>query len=318
MTEMLYTMSIALPITLSCLGTSIGQGFIGKKTLKAVDLQPQASPEINKISLVGMTLTETSAILGFVISILLFLDTTVPVNVYYATMGRIGIGIAVGLSGFIAGVSSSLPAQAACISVARQPFFSNKILQLMLLTQTVIMTSNIFGFLIALLINTKVSTAADLNSGLQLLAAGISIGFGSIGPCIGLSLFTYSACIAIGVNRKSYGKILPFTFIGEAIIETPALFSLIISLLILNMTMTSPDGSVLKGIACLASAICIGLSSIGTGIGTGRTGSAACLEIGRDPENYSMISKVGLIALAMIDTCAIYGFIISMMLIFTI
>lgn len=317
MIEMLYTVSTAFPMALAAVGTGIGQGLIGLKSLKAMDIQPHAAVEINKMSLVGMTLTETSAILGLVVSILLILDTSVPVSYEYAALGRIGIGIAVGLTSFVAGIASSLPAQAACLSVARQPFFSNKILQLMLITQTIIMTPNVFGFLIGLLINLKTPLAHSWVSGIQLLAAGLSIGIGSIGPCIGLSLFAESACKAIGINRKSYGKVITFTFICEGIIETPVIFSLLIALLILNVKVvaTTPE---IGGITLIASAICMGLSTIGAGISAGRTGSAACKAIGKSPDAYSAISKVGLLALAMIDTFAIYGFIIAIILVYTI
>jgi F0F1-type ATP synthase membrane subunit c/vacuolar-type H+-ATPase subunit K len=317
MIPLLYTLATAFPVTLAALGAGIGQGLIGFKSLQAVDIQPQASTEIGRISLIGMALTETSAILGLVVSILLLLDTSTPLDYLYASYGKLGIGLAIGLTSLIAGIASSFPAQAACLSVARQPFFSNKILQLMLLTQSIIVTPNIFGFIIALLINMKISTVDSLNGALQLLAAGLSIGIGSIGPCIGLSLFATSACTAVGVNRKSYGKILPFTFICEGIIETPVIFSLLIALLILNVDIVASEFA-LQGIALVAGALCMGLSTIGTGISAGRVGSAACKEIGKAPETYPILSKIGLLALAMIDTFAIYGFIIAIILIYAI
>ena len=317
MIEIMYVLSIFIPVTMSALGAGIGQGIIGFKALEAVDTQPSASAEISKISTVGLSLTETAAILGLVISIVLNLDAAIPLSYENAALGRLGIGIAIGLSGFIAGIASALPAQAACIAVSRQPFFANKILQLMLLTQTVIMTPNVFGFIIALLINSKIAAVSNLNEGLQLLAAGLSIGIGSIGPCIGLSFFASSACTAVGINRKSYSKILPFTFICEAIIETPVIFSLLVSLLILNIKV-SPTAPITLGICFIGAAISMGLSTFGTGISAGRTGSAACDQIGNSPEQYPSISKVALLALAMIDTFAIYGFIIAIILIYTV
>lgn len=318
MIEMFYTISIAFPITLAAIGAGIGQGLIGIKSLQAVNIQPHASIEINRISLIGMTLTETSAILGLVVSILLLIDTSIPASYEYAAFGKLGIGLAVGLTGFVAGIASSLPAQAACLSVARQPFFSNKILQLMLLTQTVIMTPNIFGFLIALLINLKTPTVDSLNGGVQLLAAGITIGLGSIGPCIGLSQFAQAACTAVGINRKAYSKIIPFTFVCEAIIETPVIFALLIALLILNVTVVGDAVSPLQSISFIAAALCMSLSTVGTGISAGQVGASACYHIGNSPDTYSIISKIGLLALAMIDTFAIYGFIISLILIYAI
>ena len=313
MIELLYTLSIAFPIALASLGAGIGQGLIGVKSLQAANIQPYAAPEIGRVSMIGMALTETSAIFGLVISIILLLDTSVPASYEYAVFGKLGISLAIGITSLVAGIASSLPVQSACLATARQPFFSNKILQLMLVTQSIIMTPNIFGFLIALLINTKTAIVCDLNGGLQLLASGLSIGIGSIGPCIGLSLFASSACTAIGVNRKSYGKIMPFTFLCEAIIETPIIFSFLIALLIWNATII-PD-SPIQGVAFMAAAICMSLSTIGTGLSAGQVGSAACDQISKAPETYPVISRIGLLALAMIDTFAIYGFIIATILI---
>ena len=318
MIEFMYTLSTALPVVFAALGAGIGQGLIGVKSLQAVNIQPYAAPEISRVSMIGMALTETSAILGGVVSILLVLDTSVPLNYEYASLGKIGIVFAIGLTSLIAGITSSLPAQAACLSVAKQPFFSNKILQLMLLTQSLTMTPNLFGFVIALFIQQKISTVSDLNSGLQLLAAGMVIGIGSIGPCIGLSRFAQAACSAVGVNRKCYGKIVPFTFACEAMIETPAIFSLLIAFLILSKNVIPNASSAIQGIAFIAAALCMSFSTIGTGVSAGKIGSAACKHIGNRPDSYSIISNIGFLALAMIDTFAIYGSIISLFLIYAI
>jgi len=318
MVELFHIISIALPISLAALGAGIGQGLIGIQAIQAINLQPRAISEIRKISVVGLSLTETSAILGLVISILMLLNSQAPTtDCYYASLGRIGIGLAIGLTGIAAGIASSFPAQAACLSTARQPFFSNKILQLMLITQTIIMTPNIFGFIIALLINTKITDISNLNEGLQMLSAGLVMGLGSIGPCIGLSLFAQAACTAIGANRKSYGKVLTFAFICQAIIETPIIFSFLISLLIFYVKVL-PGASFIKGITFITSACCMGLSTIGTGISAGKTGSSACLQIGNKPNSSAKISQVGLLSLAMIDTFAIFGFIIATMLLYAI
>lgn len=317
MIEIFHFIAIAAPVTFSAFGTGIGQGMIGVKSLQAVTIQPHNAQEINKLSLIGMTMSETSAILGLVISIILFLDHSIPASYHYASYGKIGIALAIGLTGFIAGIASSYPAQSACISSARQPFFSNKILQMLLITQTLIITPNIFGFIIGLLIFTKTNSITNLTGGLQLLAAGLVIGIGSIGPSIGLSSFASAACTTIGINRKSYTKIMPFTFICQAMIETPIIFSLLIGLVIWNITITptSPD---IKGLELIAAAICMSLSTLGTGLSAGKTGAAACKLIGLKLDAHAAISRVGFLALAMIDTFPIYGFIISIILIFAI
>ena len=313
MVEFLYYTAIAIPVTLSAIGCGIGQGLIGKKALHAIHVQPEAASQISKVCIIGIALTETTAILGFVTTLLLLFDPVV-MDQFYGTLCLFGVAFAVGISGLTVGIVSSAPAGAACIAISRQPFMHNKILNLMLITQTLIMTSNIFGFLIALLIKSKLTATITLPIALQLFASGISIGFGSIGPAIGLSMFAYSTCHAIGINKKAFGKILTFTFIAEAIIETPLIFAFIISLTILTTNMN--DASIIKSITFLAAAICMSLSTFAPGIASGRTGSTACNQIAQNLDQYPSLSKTALLAFAMIDTCAIYGLLISMMLIY--
>lgn len=314
MIELFYYIAAAVPVTLSAIGAGIGQGLIGKKAIHALHEQPASANNISKICIIGVALTETTSILGAVISIMLLVDQTPMQDHYYATFGIIGIALAVGLSGFFVGITSSLPAQAACNSLARQPFMSNKILNLMLITQTLIMTPNIFGFLIALLIKAKLATTATLEVAIQLFSSGLSIGLGCIGPAIGLSLFAYGACNAVGINKKAYGKILTFTFISEAIIETPLIFALLVALMIITMDMQA--ASFLKAFSLLCAAICIGMCTLSPGVNSGRTGAATCNQIAFHLEQYPSLSKTTMLALAMIDTIAIYGLLTSMILIF--
>lgn len=312
MFDVTYIILCLIPIILGTLGTSIGQGLIGKQALQSMLKQPTAASSISNLCIVATAVTETAAVLGMVVSILLLSDSSSAQNAWsiYAISG---IAIAMGISGFCAGIASAFPAISASKSLARQPFMQTKILNLMLITQTLIMTPNIFGLLVTLLIKGKMSETESFTQALQLLASGLSIGLGCIGPSIGLSLFAYAACKSAGINKAAYSKILTFTFICEAIIETPAIFSLLIALLILN-TKVDPL-SLIQGWKFLGAALCIGLSTISPGINSGRTGKTACLQIAYNPEAYSNLSRIAMLALAMIDSFAIYGLLISIVMI---
>jgi F0F1-type ATP synthase membrane subunit c/vacuolar-type H+-ATPase subunit K len=185
----------------------------------------------------------------------------------------------------------------------------------MFITQTLIMTPNIFGFLIALLIRSKIHAVTSLVQGLQLLAAGLVIGVGSIGPSIGLSTFAAAACLAVGQNKKVYNRILSLAFVTEAMIEASAIFALLIALSIINYSVT-PQTDILHGIAFLSAAICMGLSSIASGISSGRTGAATCKKIAELPEIAQQVSKINILALTLIDSFPIYGLIVSIILIY--
>lgn len=312
MIDVLYILFSLIPVLLATLGTAIGQGAIGKQALQSMHRQPTASSYISKLCIIGMAITETAAVMGIVISLLLLNETTHFNHNNYTTMATAGIAIAMGISGLCAGIASAFPAAATCESVARQPFHQTKLLNLMLVTQTLIMTPNMFGVLISLLIKSKLTTVQTLNEALQLLASGISIGLGCIGPTIGLSLFALSACSSVGINKKAFSKIMTFTFICEAIIETPAIFALLIALMILT-THIDPTSTV-QGWKFIASALCIGLSTISPGINSGRTGATACTQIALHLEQYSSLSKITMLALAMIDSFAIYGLLISIVM----
>ncbi len=67
----------------------------------------------------------------------------------------------------------------------------------------------------------------------KLLAAGIAAGFGAIGPGIGEGIIAGRALEAIGRNPEASGKIMPFMFATMAVAESTAIYSLVVSLLIL-------------------------------------------------------------------------------------
>ncbi len=67
----------------------------------------------------------------------------------------------------------------------------------------------------------------------RLLAAGIAIGLGAIGPGIGEGIIASKALEAIGRNPEAAGKITPLMFVTMAIAESTAIYALVIALIIL-------------------------------------------------------------------------------------
>ena len=310
--DALYIILSLIPGILSAIGTSIGQGIINKNAMESLNRQPSASSSISKVAIIGMAIVETAAIMGMVISILLINDSTISTEPFFANLAAGGIALALGISGLCAGIAAALPAANTCQSIAHQPFMYTKLLNMMLIVQTLIMTPNMFGMIISLLIKNKIAAIQILPEAMQLFASGLSIGIGCIGPSIGLSIFASAACTAVGINKKSFNKVMTFTFVCEAIIETPAIFALLISLVILTTTI-KPE-SILQGWQFIAAALCMGLSTIAPGINAGKTGAAACKQMGFNLEQYSALSKIALLGLAMIDSFAIYGLLVSIVL----
>jgi F-type H+-transporting ATPase subunit c len=312
LSALLHYSAIALTVAINSVGVGIGEGIVTIGAIDALNIQPSAKNEITKTAVLGMALVETAAIMGVTIAIIVLMGSPVPT--LYSGIAELGIVLAICLPGFIIGLVSALPAYQACLSVARQPFFSQKILRFMLITQSLIQTPIIFGFIIALFIKNNVSVITTLPQALQYIAGGLCIGLGSIGPAWGMAHFGAVACKAIGTNRNAYNKLLSFTFVSEAIIETPVIFALVISLLII-FSQPCPETALLASLAMLSAAVCTGIGTVGPGISSGKTAAAACQQIARDPNNYSLLSRASMFGQGLIDTCAIYALLVSIMLI---
>lgn len=315
-TEYLHFGTIAMAGAINAIGVGLGQGLTSSAAIKGINQQPSAKNEIVKTAVLGMALIETAAVMGTFVSFLLLLQARTNAHTYYANLAEIGIALAICCSGFVLGIVSSLPARAACLSVARQPFFSAQITRFMMISLSLLQTPIIFGLIVALFIQAQAANIATMRDALRLIASGACIGLGSIGPAIGLALFAQKACEGIGKNREAYGRVFSFTLISQAIIETPIIFALIISVSLLFMVPEVVGENVLDGIALLAAGLCTGLGTIGPGISSGQTATAAVEQITQNPETHGPLSRVSMFAQGLIETAAIYAVLISFILLF--
>lgn len=67
---------------------------------------------------------------------------------------------------------------------------------------------------------------------LRVLAAAVAIGFGTLGPGIGIGLLVQGAMGAIGRNPEAAGTIQTNMILGIVFAEALGIFALVISLLI--------------------------------------------------------------------------------------
>jgi F-type H+-transporting ATPase subunit c len=67
----------------------------------------------------------------------------------------------------------------------------------------------------------------------RLIAAGICMGLGAIGPGIGEGYVAGKTMEAIGRNPAMQGKLIPNMIVAMAITESTAIYSLVIALIIL-------------------------------------------------------------------------------------
>lgn len=305
--------ALALTIALTSVGVAIAQGRMSLTALDALYTQPASESHISRHLLLCLVLIETSALLGLIIAILLFFNTDITApNALFVACAQSSVVVAIGMVGCAVSNAAAMPAKASLYAIARQPFFADKIANLMLITVAIIETPIIFGFITMLMIHMQHSSINSFNDGIRLCAAGLCIGIGAIGPAIGQGLFAHSACQAISVNRSSYREIFSFALLSQSLIETPIILAFFACLLILYSPANPSD---LKTLAVMAGALCIGFATIMPGVGSGRIASAACQQLSNS-QNASAITRTSLLAQGLIDTLAIYGLIVGVLLIF--
>lgn len=309
----IHFITIAASTVCAALGVSLGQGITSKAAFNAINRQPASQSDISRGILLALALIETGAILGLLISFLLFFSLPATLN---SALAEIGMGIAISLPGLAIGFASSMPAYEALNAIARQPFLARRIGNFMLLTQSLIQTPLIFGFIIALVIRTKLPEVSTLAQALTLIGSGLAIGVGSIGPALGGGYFTKTACQSVGMNRHAYSKLFTFTFISQAIIETPVIFASIVSLFLTTKALHVADHTI-AGLAYIAFALTIGFGTFGAGMSSGRSAAAAATQIALNPQTYNLIARTSMMAQGLIDTSAVYAFIIALWLILT-
>ena len=69
--------------------------------------------------------------------------------------------------------------------------------------------------------------------GLKLLAAGLAIGLGAMGPGVGIGILAMGALQAIARNPDAQAEIQTNMFIGIAFTEAVAIYALVVALILL-------------------------------------------------------------------------------------
>jgi len=150
-----------------------------------------------------------------------------------------------------------------------------------------------------------------------LLGAGISTGLAAIGSGVGGGMTAGGACEGIARQPESFGQVTTTMLVGQAISQTPSIFGLLISFIL--MFKAGPESTALSpAIALLAAGICMGFGGIGPGIGNGLTAKDAVAWVARNIENTVALQRTMLVAQAVSQSTAIYAMVVSLVLIFVV
>jgi len=312
--DLLHAMSAAIAITLGGIGSGLGQGIAGFGALQAMSRQSAAIGPVVRTMILGLALIESGVILALVITLMLLFGGS-PAMTTAIGLAHLGMGFAIGLSALAISIASSFAVKAACESIARQPFFTQKIVTLMLLSQSIIGAPGIFAFIIALLIRAQIAPDLSLAGGIKLLAAGLTIGVGSIGPSIGQGIFSSASCKAAGLNKSSFAKLLTFSLLSQAIIQTPVIFCLVIAITIIIKPIVASLTPFVAAVSFFSPGFAMSVGSLGTAVAIGYAASKSCYYIALDTKHYPLHLRTSLLAQAIIQSAAIYALIVALVLI---
>lgn len=158
------------------------------------------------------------------------------------------------------------------------------------------------------------------------VAAGLGIGVGVIVPAIGQARAATRALEAIARQPDEAGTISRNLFIGLAMIESLALYVLIVVLVLLfanplqdRLAEAAAHGRAafwfLAGSA-IAAVVAITVGAMLAALGQGRVTGAALGAIAEQPEARQPISTTLFISLALLESLALYALIVALILLF--
>ncbi|MDN5353616.1 MAG: F-type H+-transporting ATPase subunit c [Candidatus Cloacimonadota bacterium] len=237
----------------------------------------------------------------------------------------LGAGIGVGVASVSAGIGEGYTAGNAAHSLMRQPKAHDTLINSMLVSQAVTETGAIFSLVVALLLifGGFTDPAGGWFKAASLLAAGIAVGLGSLGPGFGSGYAGGQASKSLARMPKHSNEITGNMLIGQALAQTDAIFALVVSLLLLYSTPNQPENAalgtiILKSVAFIGAGLAVGLGTIGPGAGIGFVAGQANGMIGRFPKERSAIMRNMFLGAAVSESTAIYALVIAFLLIFAI
>ncbi len=226
-----------------------------------------------------------------------------------------GAGIAMGCGAVGAAIGEGYTAAQANFAISRNPEASGDIFKSMLVGQAIAESASIFALVIAMILLFSNFSGATTIAISTFLAAGLCMGLGAIGSGVGSGFPAGAACVGMARQPAMSGRLTTNMLIGSAVCQTPAIFALVTSFILLFTNFSdrplSPTWAAIIG-AGLAS----GLGAVGSGLGGGLVAETSCEGSARHPDTAPASTNLMLLGQAVTQTTAIYGLLISFILMF--
>jgi ATP synthase F0 subunit c len=227
-------LAAGLAMGLGAIGPAIGMASAAGKACAAINRQPAVAQRITKTMLIGQAVAETPAIFCLVIAILMLFGVAPKSGSEWGFLGILGVGLCMGLGAMGSGCGEGLPVAKACEGIARQPENEGLLIRLMLVGQAMAEASAVFALVVALTILFTVDFVhLSFVGAIACISAGLCMGLGAIGPGFGLGVAAHGAMDGVSRYPKSFPVVLKTMLVGQAVAESCAIFSLVVSFMLI-------------------------------------------------------------------------------------
>ncbi len=304
-------------IGLGAIGAALGEGYTAGFANQGLSQKPEQSGDIMKNMLVGQAVAESAAIFALVVAILLiFMD--MPSDNMLTAAALLGAGLSMGFGAIGSGIGSGFPGGQACLGLSRQPAMASRLTTNMLIGSAVCQTPAIFSMVIALMLMfTDFGNAPVSPTWAAFLGAGLSTGLAAIGSGAGGGLAAGASCEGIARQPESLGSVTTTMLVGQAVSQTPAIFGLLVSFILIFKGFPE-SSSIVTPMALLGAGLSMGFGGIGPGIGNGLAAQGATKWVSRNMGASGLLTRTMLVAQAVSQSTAIYAMVVSLVLVFVV
>ena len=220
----------ALAMGLGAIGSALGEGIIANSAVKSLGRQPGSMNLVLRLMLIGQAVTETAGIFALLVALMLVFQGGDASWTKFA--GFVAAGISIGVGALGAGCGSGLPGAAACDGVSRQPENNGMLMVNMLIAQAVTQTAVIFALVVSFLLIFQ-NSPDSLVRVFALLSAGISMGFGAVGPGLGSGLAGQGALEMMGRYKKEKPGLLRTMLLGQSVAQSTAIYAMVVAFILI-------------------------------------------------------------------------------------
>lgn len=145
---------------------------------------------------------------------------------------------------------------------------------------------------------------------LAFLGAGLAIGLAGLGVTMWEAIVAETSVKVLGKNPELAASLRKITILGIALVESAAIYGLIVALLILFAWELAPFKAIAAGLA-------IGLPGLAAGLGEWFVVRWALNSLLRNPGVESEIMNSMILYIALVESAAIYGLIVALLTLYS-